>query len=91
MQSEIEVVEESKDKGETYSCLGKLRNCPPQSNTNEQEVRFANRCVPSIDLSLITKVLSLVCFVCFKIRNTSATRMSYNLFLFLPSTLSGLS
>lgn len=63
MAAEIEVVDGPNDEGEMFTRPGKLSDRFPQPYPNEQAARFANGGAYPPDLSLITKVMPLICFL----------------------------
>jgi cytochrome c1 len=61
MAAEIEVVDGPNDEGEMFTRPGKLSDRFPQPYANEAAARFANGGAYPPDLSLITKVMSVIC------------------------------
>ena len=61
MAAEIEVVDGPNDEGEMITRPGKLSDRFPQPYANEAAARFANGGAYPPDLSLVTKVMSVVC------------------------------
>ena len=61
MAAEIEVVDGPNDEGEMFTRPGKLSDRFPQPYANEAAARFANGGAYPPDLSLVTKVMTVVC------------------------------
>lgn len=62
MAAEIEVVDGPNDEGEMFTRPGKLSDRFPEPYANEQAARFANGGAYPPDLSLVTKVISILWF-----------------------------